>query len=252
MLTLERQLIDLGLTSMQARVYVAALRLGKIGAGEIAKASKVNRVTTYSTLDELEELGLVKGDDYDMVRIYAPTDLSNLESVFMRKAKAAIATYHTVQKLIPDLKSAEHHTISAPQFKYIEGVSSARQYLNRIPEADIMQAAYISHNDHYELIKHLAKRAADQNVRPQVIIPNSVSANLIVYLDHRVVPGKIAQIGATVLMFQSRLVYLIQEDGFYQLAALEDERIAQVALSAFQLNWRILSGQHLIMAEGKG
>ena len=248
-MTLERQLIDLGLTSMQARVYVAALRLGKIGAGEIAKASKVNRVTTYSTLDELEELGLVKGDDYDMVRIYVPTDLINLETVFMRKAKKAIATYHAVQQLVPDLKSAQHHTISAPQFKYFEGQTSSRQYLSRIPESDIMQAAYISHNDHYELIKALAKRAADQNVRPQVIIPNSISANLIVYLDHRVVPGKIAQLPATTLMFQSRLIYIMQDDGFYQLAALEDERIARVSLSAFHLNWRILSGQHLILAK---
>lgn len=249
MLTLERQLIDLGLTSMQARVYVALLRLGKVGAADISKMSKVNRVTTYSTLDELEELGLVKGDDYDMIRVYTPTDLSNLETVFMRKAKAAIATYHAMQQLIPDLKSAQHHTISAPLFKYLEGLTVTRQYLNRIPEADIMQAAYISHVDHYELIKALAKRAADQNVRPQVIIPNSFSANLIVYLDHRVVPGKIAQMPATALMFQSRLVYIMQEDGFYQLAALEDERIARVSLSAFQLNWRILSGQHLILAK---
>lgn len=250
MLTLERQLIDLGLTSMQARVYVALLRLGKVGAADISKMSKVNRVTTYSTLDELEELGLVKGDDYDMVRIYVPTDLVNLETVFMHKAKKAIATYHAVQELIPDLKSAQHHTISAPQFKYFEGQTAARRYLNRIPESDQLLAAYLSHVDHYELIKALAKRAADQNVRPQVIIPNSISANLIVYLDHRVVPGKIAQMPATVLMFQSRLVYIMQDDGFYQLAAFEDERIARVSLSAFQLNWRILSGQHLIMAEG--
>ncbi len=248
-MTLERQLIELGLTSMQARVYMSALRLGKVGAGEIAKASKVNRVTTYSALNELEELGLVAGDDYDMIRIYAPTELSNLEKVFMQKAKLAIATYRRVQQIIPDLKAAAHHNISAPEYKYLEGLGAVRQYLNRIPESDQMLAAYISNADHYELIKTIAKHAADQNVRPQVIIPNSVSANLIVYLDHRVVPAKIAQMPATTLMFQSRLVYILTDKGAYQLSALEDARIAQTAYSAFQLNWRILSGQHLILAE---
>lgn len=252
MSSLDRQLMELGLTNMQARIYVTALRLGKVPASEIAKAAGVNRVTTYSTLDELENVGLMKPDDFDQIRVYAASDPEHLERLFMVKAKSAIQAYRHVQGLTPDLRSVTHRSVKAPHSYYGEGEKDVKTYLARIPEDQLLQAAYIADSSHYDLIKVLVRRAADHDVRPQTIISNSVNASLLAYLDHRVVPHKIAQVEATTLLFHDRTVYVMHDTDFLQLYAVEDARIARVALAAFILNWRILSGHHLIMAEEQG
>lgn len=251
MSSLDRQLMELGLTNMQARIYVAALRLGKVSASEIAKASEVNRVTTYSTLDELEAIGLIKADDFDQIRVYEASDPKHLERLFMVKAKAAIQAYRDVQGLLPDLKNVAHRSVKVPRSFYGEGEKDVKTYLTRIPESESLRAAYIADAGHYDLIKALVKQAAEHDVRPQAIISNSVNASLLAYLDHRVVPHQIAQVEATTLLFHDRTVYLMQDQQFFQIYAVEDPRIARVALAAFNLNWRILSGHHLIMAEEK-
>jgi sugar-specific transcriptional regulator TrmB len=50
----------LGLTSIQARVYLALARLGPLKILEISKQSKVSRTDVYRTLTRLHELSLVE------------------------------------------------------------------------------------------------------------------------------------------------------------------------------------------------
>ena len=61
--SLERKILQLcqfGLTPLQAKVYLALLRLGHGGAGEIAREARANRAETYRVLKKLQKLGLVE------------------------------------------------------------------------------------------------------------------------------------------------------------------------------------------------
>ena len=53
-------LVDLGLTGVQARIYLALLRTGIASIKEVAKNSGVARPDTYRAIAELHELGLVE------------------------------------------------------------------------------------------------------------------------------------------------------------------------------------------------
>jgi sugar-specific transcriptional regulator TrmB len=53
-------LIDLGLDSIQARIYISLARFGPSSVAAIAKKSKVNTLETHCTLINLYELGLIK------------------------------------------------------------------------------------------------------------------------------------------------------------------------------------------------
>lgn len=53
-------LTGLGITALQARVYLALLKSGKATAKDIAKTSKVARQDTYRVLSELHNLGLIE------------------------------------------------------------------------------------------------------------------------------------------------------------------------------------------------
>ena len=56
---LTEQLRSIGLTRNESIVYLALLRIGSSRAGRISKISGINRTTTYDTLKQLLERGLV-------------------------------------------------------------------------------------------------------------------------------------------------------------------------------------------------
>ncbi len=53
-------LVELGLTDLEAKVYLALIQLGESKAAEICKLSKVTRTDIYRVLSELAERGLVE------------------------------------------------------------------------------------------------------------------------------------------------------------------------------------------------
>ncbi len=241
------QLIEAGFTPLQARVYVGLLSLGEATAGEIAKVSEVNRVTSYTTLNELTEMGLVIAHNSDAVRTFRTGPLQNLESLFMHKAKNASETYRNVQSLIPDLTKIAENPLPEPKVDYIEGQKKILQYLSRDMKNDVVASVYIAEEGHYEIIKSLVKRAADADFRPKAIIPNSLKASLLVYLDHRVIPAKIAHFVSTTIITDTKVVILMDDSAVWQILALEDTRIVQFYQSMFDLSWRIISGEHMIV-----
>lgn len=247
MSALDRQLQQAGLTNMQARMYIALLQLGQASASQLARLAKINRVTAYTTLNELEALNLVLSDDMELVRTYTPQPPENLEKIFMMRAKDAIASYRQVQSLLPDLAHVGRKTIAVPTTHYVEGKHAIQKYLTSVSQKHHLKGAYISHESHYDVLKPFAKRASEDQTRVLAIIPNVIKAQLLVYIDHRVVPSKIAHFPSTMLCFEDLSITLFQDEQFLQLFAIEDTRVATHMLHVFQLNWRILSGQHLLV-----
>lgn len=84
-------LVELGLTSSEARVYLAAVNLGAATTTEIAAAAAKERSNTHHLLERLEQLGLV-GATLDSPTRFKPIEvgeavdhLFSLESVKFRK-----------------------------------------------------------------------------------------------------------------------------------------------------------------------
>ncbi len=235
------------MTPLQARTYVSLLELGSASAGELSRKSEINRVTSYTALDELEQMKLIQADDYDAVRTYRPTSLDNLEKVFINRAKTAIAAYRHVQALLPDLQQLMKNPITDPATRYLEGSAAVARYFEKeLKNADVL-AIYLSDAEHYGIITPLVKRASEQEQRPRAIIPASVQASLLTYLDHRVVPAKIAQFPATTIISPDRVIIVLGKAQYPQTYVLLDERIAGYYRSMFDLNWRILSGEHMVI-----
>ena len=56
---MEKNLMRLGLTENEAKVYLALLEIGSTSAGEIIKKTKLHRNIVYDNLEKLIEKGLV-------------------------------------------------------------------------------------------------------------------------------------------------------------------------------------------------
>lgn len=55
-----KELVEFGLTPLQARVYINLLRVGRATTGELAKVMGLNRVDIYRALKALEKKGIVQ------------------------------------------------------------------------------------------------------------------------------------------------------------------------------------------------
>jgi len=248
MKSLVNALIECGLSPTQSRAYLSVLQLGSASASQIAEHSKVKRVTCYAALQDLINIDLVSSDDGDAVRMFSAKPLSQLETHFMSRAQNAINAYRRIQALIPDLKLLANKTIEHPEVEYLDGKEIIQNYLNTLPKENSIGCIFVSQHGHYELFLELLKRAAEQNIRPRAIVPNSIKMNLLTYLDHRVVPARIAHFPSTTLIMKDRVIIVFDDGNFLQAVVMCDKNMVDHYQMLFDLNWRMLSGEHLISA----
>lgn len=80
-------LIDLGLTSLQARIYLALDQIGTSEAATISKVTRVARSDVYRSMSKLQQLGLVEKEIANPIRFKAVPVETGFAVLLERKAK---------------------------------------------------------------------------------------------------------------------------------------------------------------------
>ena len=109
----EKVLRDLGLTKIEAKVYLACLELGTDSVLHISKKAEVKRPTCYLSLDNLFEKGLVSKIEKKNTTLYSAED----PNIILNKYKEKIANF---QDLLP-LFHAKFNKGPKPKIRYYEG-----------------------------------------------------------------------------------------------------------------------------------
>lgn len=97
-------LLKLGLSDKEAKVYLAALKLGSAPASKIAQMAGLNRPTTYVILEKLAPMGLITIFDKGKIRFYTA---ENPEQLF----KMAENEQRSLEDMVKELKD------KLPEFK---------------------------------------------------------------------------------------------------------------------------------------
>lgn len=98
---LEQELIAVGLSDKEAKVYLAALGLGEATAQQIAAKATVSRPTTYVIIEALAKQGLISSFDKGKKRYFAaarPEKLHERVAGFRRELEAREARIAAVVK----------------------------------------------------------------------------------------------------------------------------------------------------------
>ncbi|MHA2425040.1 MAG: MEDS domain-containing protein [Candidatus Thorarchaeota archaeon] len=117
-------LTDFGLTPYQAKVYLAAVKLGPAAAGKIAKVAGVRREEVYRTLPKLEKAGLVERILGRPIKVRALPIEDALSILVKRKEEAA-------RKELADLESKKENLIESleTELESIEVEEEASQFV---------------------------------------------------------------------------------------------------------------------------
>lgn len=150
MINLENEIKKLGLSSKEAKVYLAALELGQASAAGIAAHSGINRATAYVILEELRKKGLVSTFLKGKKTYFAAEPPERLSYLFETEKKRLEENFANLNKMLPDLDKLYESRGERPKIRFFEGsegINSLREdilktktkFLYQILPLDIIQ-----------------------------------------------------------------------------------------------------------------
>jgi predicted transcriptional regulator len=127
-------LIRLGLTSGEARVFLTLLKLGSAKVGQIVKESQVSYSKVYNVLDRLSSKGLVSQILLGNVKYFNAVEPYRLEEYIKRKEQEVHEQLETTNKVIPELAKVANRNrqnSTAEIFVGDKGIRTAYEILLR-------------------------------------------------------------------------------------------------------------------------
>lgn len=124
------QLIRLGLTEKEAKVYLAALELGSQTAQEIAKKAGVNRATTYVILQALIRKGLVSMFSAGKKTSFAAEAPEHLDHLLRKQEEDIFEQRRDLEKIIPELRAVHQRAPGKPLVRFFDGDEGVRLMLS--------------------------------------------------------------------------------------------------------------------------
>jgi sugar-specific transcriptional regulator TrmB len=125
----------LGMTSMQAKVYLAALELGEASMQNLASKSGVNRSTIYTFIDELRERGYINEIKRGKRHVFSAVNPERL--VEMQKARLG-----GLERILPDLLAINNRSAKKPRVTFYEGVAGLKEVYSDMLRAKQKIIAY--------------------------------------------------------------------------------------------------------------
>jgi len=128
---MRNELIELGLTEGEAKVYLAMLQLGTSTVGPIIKKGQVSNSKIYSILQRLIEKGLVSYVVKQKTKFFTPVPPTRLNDFLDKKEQELQKNRNVLKSLIPTLRRTKF--LGAEQeaeiFEGIRGMKTAYERL---------------------------------------------------------------------------------------------------------------------------
>lgn len=105
---------SVGLDDKESQLYLTGLQLGSAPASDYAKATSLNRITAYNTLEQLTAKGLFTLVRKARGKWYSPVPPEHL-SVEVRKNAQAL------ERIVPELRSMQGSSERRPHVRFFEG-----------------------------------------------------------------------------------------------------------------------------------
>lgn len=133
---LTNDLIKIGLSDKEAKVYLAALELGQASVQDIASKAGVNRPTTYVVLESLIKKGLCSTYHKDKKVHYIAESPEVIHSILELQKKTIEEKQKQIEDLMPQLRAIYNQQESKPVVRFFEGKDGLRTMIQEQMSAD--------------------------------------------------------------------------------------------------------------------
>jgi HTH-type transcriptional regulator, sugar sensing transcriptional regulator len=134
---LEKDLVKIGLSEKEAKVYLAALELGPTNILNLAKKSAIKRSTVYEMIKNLKEMGLMSETIKGKRSLIVADEPEKLKRNIVEKEIL-------LKQILPELKTINNVGFTKPKITYYEGKVGLREIYKIALEAKDKKADWIS------------------------------------------------------------------------------------------------------------
>jgi len=165
---IEQELTNLGLTSEEAKVYLAVLELGGTFVSAIARRAKVNRSTCYHTLENLVKKGLISSYQKGKVINFSAEDPKRFLQIAEEKMKRT-------ESLIPHLSALISTLTIKPKIRFYEGLEGIKSIFEDVLTTKDEVLGYTSLKDltnlFPEYFRQFCHNKIKNNIKTRYIAP---------------------------------------------------------------------------------
>ncbi|MBT5022552.1 TrmB family transcriptional regulator [Candidatus Woesearchaeota archaeon] len=174
-------LLQIGLTEGEAKIYAALLEIGPSSVGPIRKRSKVSHSNIYEILDRLIEKGIVTTIIKNGVKTFQAVSPSNLFQYLEKKEKQIEKEKEILKKALPRIEALQetYPTQEAMMFVGLKGLRSAYEELYKDGSPSDENLWIYVHNEKY------AKQSDKFYLHSWANIPKKIKSRGIVDKSYR-------------------------------------------------------------------
>lgn len=239
---LEQNLLDYGLTSKQARVYLALLQLGTSNVQAIAEKAKVERTNTYDAIQGLIDRRLVSITTQGKKRLFTAEPPEALESIIKEKE-------NKLKDLLPELRSLHNVSEFKPKIRFYPGIEGYKSvYEDTLSASGKLLFGIYSSKDIIDVlgidfIRHIIDERVKRGINLRVIRPKKTEvAGLWPATKEELRDVRLAPDGMTfpivTFVYDNKVIYLSSKEETFGLI-VESQDIAEAHQSYFQALWQI-------------
>ncbi|MEK7672895.1 MAG: helix-turn-helix domain-containing protein [Patescibacteria group bacterium] len=162
------ELTALGLTSEEAKVYLAILELGGSYASNIARKAGINRATCYHTINNLKEKGLINSYTKGKILWFNAENPQKIINIQQEKVNIA-------KNLIPELLSISNTLTFKPKIRFYEGLEGIKTIFEDVLTTQEEVLGYTNIKSLGELLpeyfKNFCKHKVEKKIKTRYLAP---------------------------------------------------------------------------------
>lgn len=246
---LEEELTHFGLRPRQARVYLTLLALGEAPASTVAERASLPRLTTYSILERLSEMGLVYFYEKRRVRMYKGNPPESLMKWCDDQIGAIQSRKSRLSSFIPQLEKYFAHidgeTLKEKPFRFIEDRFLFRNRFQKAFQTSLGGSEWIAAvgDISQPLLLELLKESP---VPPRLLVPYSKKEGFPlgegVLQMCRVLPrhvGTFWSMGGDIWVVGRKVFFIFEVSDRFSAVEIEYSSVAQGVKALFEVLWEL-------------
>jgi sugar-specific transcriptional regulator TrmB len=242
---LENVLSKFGLSTKEAKIYIALLELGASPVSDLAKKTDIKRSTAYVLLSSLMNRGLVSVTDSNSVRLYNPAPPERLVHYLEESARKYNQLIGVAKSILPELKSVYTGVGPKPKVQFFEGYEGIETAYEETLNATEEIRAYASINDMHAALPHYFpdyyKRRAARNISIRAIFPDTPESRERVKHNKEekrtayLVPKDQYSFSPEINIYDNKIVFMSLVEKFSLV--IESKELADALKKSFELAW---------------
>lgn len=238
-------LIKIGLSEKEAKVYLAALELGKASVQDIAKKAGINRTTTYVIITALEKKGLVKTLKVGKRQQFLAENPGLILEILKREKQKIEEKEKEIREILPELKSIYNISPDRPKIFFYEGPEVYKKIGDDILESNAKEILEIYNADFVKNVfpenetKLFFKERSKRGIRLKTLYTRSDGKfkNRLELAEERFIDEKMFPVSSDIFIYANR-VGLASLKGKIIGVIIESDEISETMKTLFGLAWR--------------